>query len=151
MLARMKMSSETRGKGENIRIDVRRAPDCTMRASVRRAASACLTCPLADALSRPCKSRSRPAGLLLYLGAAGDSRIPANPQAAFVGGQNKVRRREKINQGPRTRCGRKNAGPNELCRPSSAACAHVNRDSAYTHATQQPNPVSDTRPRKYVT
>ena len=70
------------GGEENSQINAHRAPDCTMRAPVRRAALAFLTCLRADARSPPCKSRSRLVGPPPCLGAAGGSRTLENPQAA---------------------------------------------------------------------
>jgi hypothetical protein len=77
---------------EDLRIDARRVPGCTMRGPVRRAVSAFQTCLLADARSRPCKSRSLPMDPPPCLGEAGGSRSPEHPRAARAG---EIRQNEK--------------------------------------------------------
>ena len=52
--------------------------------------------------------------------------------------RHKIIKQEGKGKKKRTRWGRKNAGPIESCKPSNAACAHANNDSAYTHAKSYP-------------
>jgi len=65
-----------------------------MRARARLAGSIFPMRPPADDLSRPCRSRNRPAALLRCLGVAGGSHILANPQAARVENQGEPKLRK---------------------------------------------------------
>lgn len=122
-------------KREHSQIDERMARGCMMRACARLADSICPIRPRADDLLHPCRSRNRPTDHLPCPEAAGGSHTLANPRAA--------QREHTVNRlgigciGLRTRCGRKNAGPNEVCSPSTAACTQANSESAYTQATHR--------------